>query len=291
MTATLLLQVLANGLVLGGLYACIAAGFSLVWGVLNVINILHGSFIVLGSYVAYFAHVYGGVHPFLSVVLGGVVLFALAYVVQARLINPVVAAPVLTTLILTFGLDLLLNNAMLLAFKADYRKVNLENPLGLLRLGGVVMPWDRIAAMALALLLTALLAWVLVGSRVGRAIVAVRMDREAAALMGVDVRRTYALTFGLGAAMAGAAGSLLSLIFPISPLNSTAYLGKAFVVCVLGGLGSVGGAMVGGLALGVIESFSALLFGPEYGLTVSFALLLVLLVVRPTGLLGRRGYE
>ena len=151
MTAALLLQVLANGLVLGGLYACIAAGFSLVWGVLNVINILHGSFIVLGSYVAYFAHVYGGVHPFLSVVLGGAVLFALAYVVQARLINPVVAAPVLTTLILTFGLDLLLNNAMLLAFKADYRKVNLENPLGLLRLGGVVMPLDRIAAMALAI--------------------------------------------------------------------------------------------------------------------------------------------
>lgn len=291
MTASLLLQVLANGLVLGGLYACIAAGFSLVWGVLNVINILHGSFIVLGSYVAYFAHAYWGLHPFASVALGAAVLFGLAWVVQAGLINPVVGAPVLTTLILTFGLDLLLNNAMLLAFKADYRKVNLENPLGVLRLDGVVMPWDRIAAMALALVLTALLAWVLVGSRVGRAIVAVRMDREAAALMGVDVRRTYALTFGLGAAMAGAAGSLLSLIFPISPLNSTAYLGKAFVVCVLGGLGSVGGAMVGGLALGVLESFSALLFGPEYGLTVSFGLLLVLLVVRPTGLLGRRGYE
>jgi branched-chain amino acid transport system permease protein len=198
---------------------------------------------------------------------------------------------VLTTLILTFGLDLLLNNAMLLAFKADYRKVNLDNPLGTLDLGGVVMPLDRVAAMALALLLTALLYWVLGASRIGRAIVAVRMDREAAELMGVDVKRIYAVTFGLGAVMAGAAGSLLSLIFPISPLNSGAFLGKAFVICVLGGLGSIGGAMVGGLALGVIESFSALVFGPEHALTVSFVLLILLLLVRPTGIMGRRGYE
>ena len=223
MTRTLLLQVLANGLVLGGLYACIAAGFSLVWGVLNVINILHGSFIVLGSYVAWFAYAWWGLHPFVSVVLGAAALFLLAYLVQLRLINPVVTAPVLTTLILTFGLDLLLHNAMLLVFKADYRKVNLENPLGVLRLGAVVMPWDRIAAMALALLLTGLLAWLLVGSRVGRAIVAVRMDREAAALMGVDVRQIYAVTFGLGAAMAGAAGALLIVLLVVRP---TGILGR-----------------------------------------------------------------
>ncbi len=287
----LVLQVLANGLVLGGLYACIAVGFSLVWGVLNVINILHGSFIVLGSYVAYFAYTAWGIHPFVSVLLAGALLFVLAWTLQAGLINPVITAPVLTTLILTFGLDLLLNNAMLLAFRADYRKVNLEHPLGRLALGGVVLPLDRVAAMLLALLLTGLLAWVLEGSRLGRAIVAVRMDREAAELMGVNVKRIYAVTFGIGALMAGAAGSLLSLIFPISPLNSGAYLGKAFVICVLGGLGSIGGALVGGLALGVIESFSAILFGPEHALTVSFLLLIVLLLVRPTGLLGRRGYE
>lgn len=287
----LVLQVLANGLVLGGLYACIAVGFSLVWGVLNVINILHGSFIVLGSYVAYYAYTAWGIHPFVAVPLAGAVLFLLAYALQAGVINPVMASPVLTTLILTFGLDLLLNNAMLVLFKADYRKVNLANPLGVLDLGGIVMPLDRVAAMALALLLTGALYWVLSASRVGRAIVAVRMDREAAALMGVNVGRIYAVTFGLGAVMAGAAGSLLSVIFPISPLNGPLYLGKAFVICVLGGLGSVGGALVGGLALGVIESFSALAFGPEHALTVAFALLIVLLVVRPTGLLGRRGYE
>jgi branched-chain amino acid transport system permease protein len=287
----LALQVLANGLTLGGLYACIAVGFSLVWGVLNVINILHGSFIVLGSYVAYFAYVHLGLHPFLSVVLAGALLFALGWLVQAGVLNRVIAAPVLTTLILTFGLDLLLTNAMLLGFKADYRKVNLAHPLGSVSVGGVILPLDRAAAMALALVLTGALYWLLQASRMGRAIVAVRMDREAAALMGVKVDRIYALTFGLGAFMAGAAGSLLSVIFPISPLASGGYLGKAFVICVLGGLGSVTGAIVGGLTLGVVESFSALVFGPEHALTTSFILLIVLLLVRPTGIMGRKGYE
>src|ERR671928_140432 len=148
------LQVLANGLVLGGLYAGIAVGFSLVWGVLNVINIMHGSFVVLGSYIAYFAYAFFGIHPFLSVILAGAALCVLAYPLQAGLINRVVGAPVLMTLTLTFGLDLILNNGMLLAFKADYRKLTLEKPLGSLQAGPVVLPLDRVAATPLALLLT-----------------------------------------------------------------------------------------------------------------------------------------
>ena len=285
------LQIAANGLVLGGLYACIAVGFSLVWGVLNVINILHGSFIVLGSYVAYFAYVHLGVHPFISIVAAGAMLYALGYALQAGIINRVVTAPVLITLTLTFGLDLILNNAMLLAFTADYQAVNLANPLGTLKVGPVYLPGDRVAAMVLALLLTLLLYRLLRDSRIGRAIVAVRMDREAAALMGVDVKHINAITFAVGAFMAGAAGALLSIIFPISPLNGPLFLGKAFVVCVLGGLGSVPGAMVGGLMLGVIESFGSYWIGPEHAMTLSFGLLLVLLFVRPSGLMGRRGYE
>jgi branched-chain amino acid transport system permease protein len=285
------LQIAANGLVLGGLYACIAVGFSLVWGVLNVINILHGSFIVLGSYVALYAYTYLGIHPFVSIIIAGAVLYVLGYVLQAGIINRVVAAPVLMTLTLTFGLDLVLNNGMLVAFTADYQAVNLAHPLGVLALGPIFLPGDRVAAMVLALLLTVLLWRLLRDSRIGRAIVAVRMDREAAALMGVDVRRINAVTFAIGACMAGAAGALLSIIFPISPLNGPLFLGKAFVVCVLGGLGSVPGAMVGGLVLGVLESFCAYWFGPERAVTLSFALLLVLLFVRPSGLMGRRGYQ
>jgi branched-chain amino acid transport system permease protein len=285
------LQIAANGLVLGGLYACIAVGFSLVWGVLNVINILHGTFIVLGSYVAYFAYVHFGIHPFISIIIAGVLLYALGYAVQAGIINRVLAAPVLITLTLTFGLDLMLNNAMLVVFTADYQSVNLAHPFGSLEIGPVFLPGDRVAAMALAVLLTVLLYGLLRNSRLGRAILATRMDREAAAMMGVDIKRISAITFGIGAFMAGAAGALLSIIFPISPLDSNVFLGKAFVVCVVGGLGSVPGALVGGLFLGLVESFGSFWFGPERAVTISFALMLLLLFVRPSGLVGRRGYE
>jgi len=287
----LYLQVLVNGLVLGGLYACIAVGFSLVWGVLNIINILHGTFVVIGSYAAYFAYVKLGIHPFLSIPIAAAILFVLAYLLQSGVINKVVAAPVLTTLTLTFGLDLFLNNLLIIAFKADYRVLTLKNPLGVLDLAGITIPVDKLAAMVLALLLTGLLFWVLDASRTGRAIVAVRMDQEAAALMGVKARKIYALTFAIGAVMAGAAGSLISLIYPISPLNSFMFLGKAFIICVLGGLGSVSGAMVGGLALGVLESFGALAFGPEHAVTLSFIILILFLLFRPTGIMGKRGYE
>lgn len=286
----LTLQILANGLVLGGLYACIAAGFSLVWGVLNVINILHGSFIVLGGYLAFFGYVKLGIHPFASILIAAPLLFALGYVIQRALINRMIAAPVLLTLTLTFGLDLMLSNAMLAAFTADFRKLILEPPLGVATLGPIVMPVDRLVAMVLALGLTGLLYLVLSRSRIGRAIVAVRMDREAAALMGVNVKSVYAVTFGLGALMAGASGPLLAMIFPISPLTGPVYLGKAFVICVLGGLGSVPGAMIGGLALGIVESFGTLWFGPEHATTLSFVLLIAVLLMRPEGLLGRKGY-
>lgn len=285
------LQILANGLVLGCLYACIAAGFSLVWGVLNVINLMHGSFIVLGSYLAWAAYKGLGIAPWLTLLLAAPLFYGLGWALQRGILNRVIAAPVLVTLTLTFGLDLMLGNAMLVAFKADYRKLILDPPLGTVDLGGVVVPVDRLLAMALALVLTGALWLILRKSRIGRAIVAVRLDRDAATLMGVQVKSIYAAAFAFGAAMAGCAGVLLAMIFPISPLASGSYLGKAFVVCVLGGLGSVPGAVLGGLVLGVVESFGAMAFGPEHAVTLSFALLILFLVFRPQGLIGRRGFE
>lgn len=287
----LFLQVTLNGILLGSLYACIAIGFSLVWGVLNVINLMHGTFIVLGSYLAWGAYNALGMAPWTSLLIAAPVYFFLGYAIQRGVLNRVIAAPVLVTLTLTFGLDLMLNNAMLYFLKADYRQLVLEPALGSLSVGPLVVPVDRLVAMGLALLLTMTLYMILRRSRVGRAIVAVRLDRDAARLMGVDVPSIYATAFGLGAAMAGCAGVLLSMVFPISPIASGGYLGKAFVVCVLGGLGSVPGALVGGLFLGLAESFGSVAFGPEHAVTLSFGLLILFLVLRPQGLLGKRGFE
>ena len=282
-------QVLANGLMLGALYACIAVGFSLVWGVLNVINMMHGSFIILGGYISFFAWLHFKINPFVMILPVAVVLFALGYLIQYGVINRVISRPVLTTLTLTFGLDMILYNFMNLGFTATPRRVVLD--LGRLDLGGVILPLDRVVAMALALLLTALLYIVLRTSRTGRAIVAVRMDREAAALMGIKVKNVYAITFGIGALMAGACGALISVVFPITTSVTGLFLGKAFVICVIGGLGTVPGALAGGLALGLIESFAGNWFDPQSASLAGFLVMLVLLLCRPTGLMGKKGYE
>jgi branched-chain amino acid transport system permease protein len=283
------LQVILNGVVLGGLYACVAVGFSLVWGVLNVINLLHGSLIVLGAYLAYLAFTALGLHPFLSLPLVATLLLAFGYLLQRHVLNHVMTEPVLVTLVLTFGLDLLLYNALVLCFTATPRRIVLD--LGRIEIADVVLPVDRLAAMLLALALTGLLYCLLRGSRLGRAIVAVRMDRDAAILMGIRPPDVYAVTFGIGALMAGAAGCLIAVVFPFSPGLAEALLGKSFVVCVLGGLGTVPGALAGGLALGLIESVFGVWLGPQNANIIAFAVLLLVLLVRPAGLVGRAGFE
>ena len=283
------LQTLVNGIVLGTLYACLAVGFSLVWGVLNVINMLHGSLIVLGGYLTFFAWHSYGIHPFIALPAVALLLYLVGYVTQFLMINRVIDQPVLTTLTLTFGLDLILYNFMTVYYTATPRRVTLD--LGAVDLGGIIIPVDRLLGMALALVLTGLLYLVMRRSRIGRAIVAVRMDTAAAMLMGINVNRIYAITFGIGALMAGATGTIFAMVYPVTTNLSGTYLGKAFVVCVIGGLGSVPGALVGGVVLGIIESFAGQFFGPQHALTVGFVLMLILLVVKPTGLTGIKGFE
>lgn len=282
-------QMIVNGLVLGALYACLAVGFSLVWGVLNIINMLHGSLIVLGGYLAFVAWQNYGIHPLVALPFIAAIIYGLGYTMQRLAINKVVDAPVLTTLTLTFGLDLILYNFMNVYYTATPVRVTLD--LGVVNFAGIYMPVDRLLGMALALVLTGLLFVLLRGSRIGRAIVAVRMDRAAASLMGINVPQIYAVTFGIGALMAGATGAVFAMVYPVTTNLAGTFLGKAFVVCVIGGLGSVQGALIGGFVLGVVESVAGQFFGPEHALTVGFALMLILLVVKPTGLTGVKGFE
>lgn len=284
-----LLQTLVNEIVLGGLYSCLAVGFSLVWGVLNVVNMLHGSLIILGGYITYFAWHSYGIHPLLALPAVALLMYFLGYTTQLLMINRVVSQPVLTTMTLTFGLDLILYNFMTVYYSATPRRITLD--LGAIDLGGIAIPVDRLLGMVLALGLTGMLYLVMRRSRIGRAIVAVRMDSAAAALMGIKVDRIYAITFGIGALMAGATGVIFAMVYPVTTNLSATYLGKAFVVCIIGGLGSVPGALVGGIVLGIIESFAGQALGPQHALTVGFLLMLVLLVVKPTGLVGIKGYE
>lgn len=282
-------QYAINGVLIGGLYACLAVGFSLVWGVLNVVNMLHGSMVVLGAYFCLYGVQQLGIPLYVVVPIVCILLFLFGYAIQRGLLNSVIAQPILITLTLTFGLDLIVNNAILQVFSATPR--SLITNYGMLEFFGVRVPVVRIGGMLVAGTLTLLLYWLLRHSKMGRAIIAVRMDRHAAALMGIRIPQIYALTFGIGAFMAGAAGCAMALIYPVTPMMSGVFLGKAFVICVLGGLGSVPGAIIGGLVLGIVEGIGTLTLGQQWATSVGFMMMMAVIILFPAGLAGKKGYE
>lgn len=283
----LLTQAVINGILLGGLYACLAIGFSIVWGVMNLINLAHGSLIILGAYVTWLLSTRTGIDPFLTIPAAGASLFVLAYALQKVLINRIIEAPVFMTLILTFGLDMVLINLSLALFTADLRSVPVAYSGQGLEIAGLRIPYVRIVVFVLAVALTVGLHLFLKHSRLGQAIRATAQNRRAASVMGIDTREIYALTFAIGGFMAGAAGALLAVIFAFSPVVGDTLTLNAFVVVLLGGLGSVPGALLGGTVLGVVESVASVLIGAAYRDAVSFGLLVLILVLRPQGLLGR----
>ena len=285
----MLAQYLVNGILMGGLYACLAVGFSLIWGVLNIVNMLHGSAVVLAAYVCIFGVQKYGLPLYVAAPIACVCLYGAGYLIQRLIINQVIARSILISLTLTFGLELIVNNLLINLVSATPR--SLVTNFGAMEMFGVRLPVVRVGGMVVALVLTGLLYWLLRHSKLGRAIIAVRMDRFAAALMGIRVKQIYAITFGIGAFMAAAAGCALALIYPISPLMSGLFLGKAFVICVLGGLGSVPGAIVGGLALGLMEGAGSVVLGQQWSSSVGFFLMMVIIVLFPSGLAGKKGFE
>jgi len=286
----LTLELLINGMLLGGLYACVAVSFSLIWGVMNLINLAHGTMIALGAYVSFMLFRTFGLDPFLSIPVAAVTLFLLGYALQRFVINLVVKGSVFMTLILTFGFNLLLVNALLAIFTADTRALT-PSYAGLgVAFGDIRISYVRLGVLAFALALTILLNLFLGHTRMGRAIKATSFDQEAAQLVGVRIRDIFSLTFAIGAALAGASGPLLGMLHSFSPVVGGTLTMKAFVVVVLGGLGSVPGAVLGGLTLGVVEHLSTLVLGSGYQDAISFLGLLVILILRPTGFLGKKFY-
>lgn len=285
------IQILINSILLGGIYACIAVGFSLVWGVMNILNVLHGTFLMLGGYVTYWMFKLYGVDPFLSLPLSAAVMFVVGYFVQRVLINKIVRAPMFMSLILTFGLQMLVVRLAIYFFTGDFRSVQPSYASFSLKFFGLIIPFVRVAIFVLGVALTGILFWFMARTRTGRAIRATRMDLDSAQLMGVNIGKIYAITYGLGAAVAATAGSLVSVGFAISPVSDVEFLSKSFIICIIGGLGNISGALAGGLILGLAENFGALYLGPGLQNAVGYALLILVLFIRPSGLLGRKGFE
>lgn len=287
MTAILLGQALLGGLLTGAVYSLMAVGLSLIFGVMRVTNFAHGELMMLGMYVTVFAAVASGLDPYLALPAAAAALFLLGYLLQRTLVARVLDMPEEMQVLLLVGVALVLQNGALFLFGPNHRGVQTPLALASLPLGPLTVDVARLLAGGLALAITGALALFLEKSRLGTLLRAAADSREGARIVGADVNRLYGVAYGLGAACAGAAGALIVPFFEVAPDVALPFTLTSFVVVILGGMGSLAGAFVGGLVVGVAEALGAVLLSPSMKPVVAFGLLVLILVVRPTGLLGR----
>jgi branched-chain amino acid transport system permease protein len=284
---TVFIQAVINGLLLGGVYAAYSAGFSLIFGVMGVVNLAHGELIMLGAFTSYWMFECFHVDPYLSLPLATVLLFVFGYLIQKYVINRVIDQPHIMSYILTFGIHLIVANLALKMWSHDFRSITTSYSGANAAFWGLNIPYARLITFFLAGMVIAGLWFFLDRTETGRAIRATAMDKDVARLMGVDVREIYAVTFGIGAGITGLAGASISpfvIIFPEMGLNYTIV---AFCVVVLGGMGYMPGALWGGAILGVAQSLAATYLSAGISVAITFLMLFVMLIVRPAGIVGK----
>ncbi len=280
------------GLMLGGLYAAVAVGLSLIFGIIRVINFAHGAFLMVAMYASFWLWYFFGIDPYISMIPVAVLFFYFGYYVQEWLIRPIfirekalVIEP-LGVLLLTAGFDLVLSNLALLFFKSDFRAVVSPAASATIDLGFVDLNIPRLIVFILSFVITGALYWLLNYTEKGVAIRSVGQNREAAALCGVNVYRIYNFTFGIGTAALALAGAAMVPFYYVNPSMGLSLGIKSFIVVVLGGLGSVPGALIGGLILGVVESVTAQFVMSTSSVIFSFLLFILVLFTRPKGIMG-----
>ncbi|HEY6141642.1 MAG TPA: branched-chain amino acid ABC transporter permease [Thermoanaerobaculia bacterium] len=283
----ILIQALISGILIGGVYALIGIGLTLIFGVMRIINFAHGELLMLGMYAAYYLFALLRVDPFLSVVVVAPLLFLFGALLQKTILNRALQALPQNQILLTIGIGLILSNAVMLAFTSDYKILTTSYSSASVSAGGISISTPLLISFAITCAITAALYWFLLKTDTGQAIRATAQDREAAQLMGIDVRRMSILAFGLGSALAGTAGALIAPTYYIFPQVGGVFTLKAFVITVLGGMGSVVGATLGGVLIGVAESVGGVYVGAGWKDVVVFVLFLAVLLVKPSGLFGK----
>lgn len=286
MDTNLAIQLIIQGILLGGIYGLIALGLSLIFGVMGVINFAHGQLMVMGMYVSYWIFVLLGIDPYLSLVIVAAVIFVLGYLIQFTVVNRILDYPEAIQVLPLVSMGLILENLALLLWGPDHRSPQTALSLKTLWLGSVMIDVSRLIAFALAISITILIFIFLKKTTIGKRIRAASDNRTGAILVGIDVDRIYNASFALGAATTAAAGVLLLPIMPISPHMGHDFTLTAFIVVILGGMGNLIGALVGGLILGIAESASTLFLPATLKHAVSFTILIIIMLFRPQGLLG-----
>jgi branched-chain amino acid transport system permease protein len=283
-----------NGILMGAIYGLTALGLTVIFGVLKVINFAHGSLLMVGMYTAYWAVIITGLHPYLALVLVVPIMFLFGFYLQDLVIKPIFKAEKnvrepITVIIVTTGVWYILDNLSLLVFGPQYRNIQ-DNPLKgkMLEIGEIFISVPKLWGFVTALLTAAAVYWFFQKTRMGRAIRATSLDREAASLMGINQYKVYNITFGIGAAVAGIAGVTLVPFYNVFPTVGVLFDIKGFIIVVLGGLGSIGGAILGGIIIGLIESVGPQFMTATWTEAIVYGLFLAVLFIKPSGLFGAK---
>lgn len=283
----ILLQVLVDGLLQGGVYALMAIGLSLILGVLRVINLAHGNLVVIGMYTSYWLFSLLGIDPYLSILGSAFIAFFLGYFIQWSILNPIVNAPEEMTVLVTLGVGLIIQNLLLMAFGPDYYTVNTSYRLETFMVGAIRLDVPKLLAFLSSLVIVTIFFLFMEKTDLGRTIRAATDNREAAMLMGVNVGRIYCIAFGVGTVMATVAGSSISTFIPTSQDAGILFTMASFVIVIAGGIGSHLGPLLGGLLVGVLEEIGGVLFSGSLKQVMSLGLLVIILLLRPQGLFGK----
>lgn len=281
-------QIVLEGVMIGGIYALAATGLTLILGVMKVLNLAHGHMMMVAMYITYFLYILFGVDPFLSIPISMVLLFAIGMALQKTIVRPIVDAPVVNQMILMIGLLIFLENFAAFVWTHDYRALRGYEGFVFTFLG-LRFVSTRLAAFATAIITTILLYLLITKTKWGRAIRACSTDPDAAMLMGINLPRVRLEAFGLGIALAGVAGSLITTVYYIFPSVGMHYIIVALVIVILGGMGSIFGALVGGIILGLVEALTAFYISSELKLLGVFIIFILLLLFKPEGLFARKG--
>lgn len=281
-----LLASLTDGLLIGFVYGVAAMGLTLIWGVMRVINLGHGAIMALGMFAAYLLFSSVGMNPYVALLIVAALGLLFGFLIYGVAVHRVINAPYLSTLLATFSVNMIIIGVGTAVFTTSPR--NIDFTLGSLRIGPITLLGTRLVAALVATLITAVLYLFLYRTTPGKAIRAVANNRAAAELMGIPSAQVLALSFGLGTMLAAVSGGLISTFFPFTILSGSSYQTKSFVICVLGGLGNPLGALVGGLVLGLLEGFIPVFMPVSWVPVVEFVLFVLILLVRPSGLLGAR---
>jgi branched-chain amino acid transport system permease protein len=287
--STILFSSVLNGLTTGAVYALIALGLTLIYGVLHIINFAHGAALMVALYAVYLLKDRLGIDPYAALPLVVAGMFALGYGLQWFVINRAGNGKDENILLVTLGLAIILENLALVWFKSDTRTIDTAYALSTVAIGPAMIALPKIIAFCGALAVAAALFWIIRGTDLGRAIRAVAHEKQGARLMGIDVEKVYALSFGIGMACLGAAACFLLPAYYVNPQVGSGFVLIAFTIVVLGGMGSFGGALIGGLLIGVVESIGGLFLGDSLGQMGIFAIFIAVLLFRPQGLFGSRG--